>query len=232
MVFATSLPIDIHHYIDTLNPLVPNYPLLIIAAVQAFLFTHPRYNKLWTVPLAAIGFALDFYLGLALWALVIAYQSRRLLTGKTNIAVMTGVWIILSTIVTYLRLPRYDHYIYITYGSAAVLAVLYALWHTLMHRHSSTRLPTTNTEDRDKTRFATKEMATQVLARYGNSCANCGARGDSPGVALEMDHIIPYARGGPTTVSNLQPLCGPCNRAKSDMSMDEFMDWQAHHPIH
>ncbi len=31
---------------------------------------------------------------------------------------------------------------------------------------------------------------------------------------LQHDHIHPYEQGGPTTIANLQRLCGPHNRAK------------------
>jgi len=68
----------------------------------------------------------------------------------------------------------------------------------------------------DPQRFATPQMRAEVLARYGNRCASCGVSGDAPGVQLEMDHIVPWSRGGGTRIDNLQPLCGPCNRAKSD----------------
>jgi len=33
---------------------------------------------------------------------------------------------------------------------------------------------------------------------------------------LEADHIHPWSQGGLTTWENLQLLCRPCNRAKSD----------------
>lgn len=34
------------------------------------------------------------------------------------------------------------------------------------------------------------------------------------GTLLQTDHIKPYNKGGPTTLANLQLLCGPHNRAK------------------
>lgn len=37
-----------------------------------------------------------------------------------------------------------------------------------------------------------------------------------PNLLLEIDHIIPVARGGETVEDNLQTLCWKCNRAKSD----------------
>lgn len=41
-------------------------------------------------------------------------------------------------------------------------------------------------------------------------CAGCG-RSD---VRLEKDHIIPISRYGCDCISNIQPMCGPCNSSK------------------
>jgi HNH endonuclease len=56
----------------------------------------------------------------------------------------------------------------------------------------------------------------QVLQKYANKCAWCGAYGGDKGVGLEMDHIQPFSKGGPSTIDNLQPLCGPCNKKKGN----------------
>ena len=40
----------------------------------------------------------------------------------------------------------------------------------------------------------------------------------------EYDHILPVARGGNNTLENLQILCTDANRAKSDMTEDEFLE--------
>jgi|ERR1700730_12433974 len=37
---------------------------------------------------------------------------------------------------------------------------------------------------------------------------------------IELDHIIPTSKGGPTTVDHLRLLCRPCNRKKSDSMVD------------
>lgn len=49
----------------------------------------------------------------------------------------------------------------------------------------------------------------QVFERDNFTCQHCGARR-----YLEVDHIIPESKGGPTTLANFQTLCGDCNRKK------------------
>jgi 5-methylcytosine-specific restriction endonuclease McrA len=52
----------------------------------------------------------------------------------------------------------------------------------------------------------------ELARRHGLKCAACGQRKTRK--ALVMDHIIPWSKGGPTTLENLQLLCGPCDVAK------------------
>jgi hypothetical protein len=51
-----------------------------------------------------------------------------------------------------------------------------------------------------------------VMKRDHFACVKCGASGH--GVKLEVDHIIPYSKGGTDALDNLQTLCFPCNRGK------------------
>lgn len=51
--------------------------------------------------------------------------------------------------------------------------------------------------------------------RYDFRCAACG-NPESADKKLERDHIIPLSRGGSNYIENLQPLCGACNRRKSN----------------
>lgn len=54
-----------------------------------------------------------------------------------------------------------------------------------------------------------------VLQRDQFKCVLCNASAEQ-GVALEVDHIKPVAKGGLSTMENLRTLCKPCNRGKSD----------------
>lgn len=58
----------------------------------------------------------------------------------------------------------------------------------------------------------------KVLKRDNFRCCICGASpAKDPSVDLEVDHIIPWSRGGETVMDNLQTLCFKCNRGKSDL---------------
>ncbi len=54
-------------------------------------------------------------------------------------------------------------------------------------------------------------MRFAIYKRDGYRCRKCGRTTD-----LEIDHIIPIAKGGKTTMSNLQTLCHRCNQRKGD----------------
>jgi 5-methylcytosine-specific restriction endonuclease McrA len=67
-----------------------------------------------------------------------------------------------------------------------------------------------------------------TFIRDSFTCQECGLhpmREDKPWLPdisqLECDHIIPLARGGETTMGNLQTLCKKCNRKKGIKVADE-----------
>lgn len=59
----------------------------------------------------------------------------------------------------------------------------------------------------------------RVMSRDNFKCCCCGA---SPAfdstVKLHVDHIIPYSKGGKTTIDNLQTLCSKCNLGKGTLT--------------
>ncbi|OOC55600.1 MULTISPECIES: RNA-guided endonuclease IscB [Nocardiopsis] len=63
------------------------------------------------------------------------------------------------------------------------------------------------------------EVREYLLTKWGRSCAYCGAI-DTP---LNIDHIHPRSQGGSDRISNLVPACVPCNRAKGDQPVEEFV---------
>ncbi len=58
-----------------------------------------------------------------------------------------------------------------------------------------------------------------VLSRDNYSCCLCGASpAKDPTVELQVDHIIPWSKGGTSELSNLQTLCSKCNLGKGNLT--------------
>ena len=51
-----------------------------------------------------------------------------------------------------------------------------------------------------------------VMKAYDGKCVRCGIMHDD----MQVDHIIPWSKGGLTEFDNLQVLCRSCNMAKRD----------------
>ena len=63
----------------------------------------------------------------------------------------------------------------------------------------------------------TRKLRDFIKERDHFTCCNChNSTHAEPNLLLEIDHIIPVAKGGCTVEENLQTLCWKCNRAKSD----------------
>lgn len=71
---------------------------------------------------------------------------------------------------------------------------------------------------KDKDRLFSSLVRLEIFRRDDCRCWKCGARPVSD--ELEVDHIIPYAMGGPTELLNGVVLCKTCNGVKS-ASYDE-----------
>lgn len=57
-----------------------------------------------------------------------------------------------------------------------------------------------------------RKLRHEVFKRDGYRCRECGASKNE--TILEIDHIIPVAKGGTNDINNLQTLCRECNRMK------------------
>ena len=65
----------------------------------------------------------------------------------------------------------------------------------------------------------TKKVRFEVFKRDSFKCQYCGK--SAPDVVLEVDHIIPVAKGGDNDISNLITACFDCNRGKSDRKLND-----------
>ncbi|MGD9157176.1 MAG: HNH endonuclease [Desulfobacteraceae bacterium] len=57
----------------------------------------------------------------------------------------------------------------------------------------------------------TEAVRNEIFHRDGYVCVDCGS-----GIDLQIDHIIPFSRGGLTEKSNLQTMCRKCNSKKGN----------------
>src|SRR5207302_4250775 len=62
------------------------------------------------------------------------------------------------------------------------------------------------------------ELREYLLEKWDRKCAYCGANQ----VSLQIEHIVPLARGGSNRVSNLTLACESCNQAKNTQTAIEF----------
>jgi 5-methylcytosine-specific restriction enzyme A len=69
-----------------------------------------------------------------------------------------------------------------------------------------------NQDKEKRSRHISASVRVSVLHRDSYKCAFCG-RGAKQ-VQLEVDHIVPFSKGGSNDLSNLQALCIDCNRGK------------------
>jgi 5-methylcytosine-specific restriction endonuclease McrA len=68
-------------------------------------------------------------------------------------------------------------------------------------------------QDKEKrSRHIPASLRVSVLHRDSYKCVFCGRSAKT--VQLEVDHIVPFSKGGSNDSSNLQTLCFDCNRRK------------------
>lgn len=59
----------------------------------------------------------------------------------------------------------------------------------------------------------------QLVIEQHGLCAYCGCHMPRP----TLDHVICRKKGGTDDLSNLVAACEPCNAAKGDLDLDEFL---------
>lgn len=92
------------------------------------------------------------------------------------------------------------------WAMALVVAVLAALW-----------LSRGGTRAERRRRPWTRVERRIALRRAGWRCEDCGSPEE-----LELDHFVPWSKGGAHDLSNVRVLCGPCNRRKSNTDPEEY----------
>ena len=79
----------------------------------------------------------------------------------------------------------------------------------------------TETKDcRPDGRAVPRNVMLKVVRRDNHVCQLCHTY--VPDDQVEFDHIIPFSRGGATTVENIRLLCRACNRKKTN-ALDELL---------
>lgn len=58
-----------------------------------------------------------------------------------------------------------------------------------------------------------------LLEKHRRTCVYCGAK-DMP---LQVEHIVPRAKGGTNSITNLTLACGPCNLKKGSQDLKDFL---------
>ena len=77
-------------------------------------------------------------------------------------------------------------------------------------------------------RYATTQQRVYVLTRDRYRCAYCRCRVTMR--SANIDHVLPYRDGGPTTVANLVACCRRCNKLKGNKHLTQQLHQKRKHP--
>lgn len=113
---------------------------------------------------------------------------------------------------------RQRNYVKTSYKVSVVDSELAVSWKWLTDRYE--RLARIGFEttlkdyhSKSQRRLMTKALRKQIMERDHYTCQICGKHMPDE-VGLQIDHIVPVARGGKTVPSNLRVLCNKCNGRK------------------
>ena len=68
-------------------------------------------------------------------------------------------------------------------------------------------------------RSASQDTRKEVIKRDGLRCRYCGK--ELKECEIQIDHVIPFSKGGKTTIDNLVVSCQPCNRKKFNKNPEQ-----------
>ena len=91
----------------------------------------------------------------------------------------------------------------------------YRAWRLSHKKEDAVRTRTYEARKRNAEGSFTAEEFQALCDETGNKCLCCGSLGP-----LVIDHVIPLSKGGSNNISNIQPLCGPCNSSKRSKTTD------------
>jgi uncharacterized protein YdaU (DUF1376 family) len=66
--------------------------------------------------------------------------------------------------------------------------------------------------------YISPKVRGEVQRAFGGKCVYC----NTDEGAFDVDHVIPWSRGGHHGMSNFAWACAPCNRSKKDMTPEEW----------
>lgn len=64
-----------------------------------------------------------------------------------------------------------------------------------------------------------------LINKFGAVCSYCGTTLETM-KDITLDHIQPVSKGGSDLLDNFQLACYDCNHMKSDMPLEEFLEYQ------
>lgn len=73
---------------------------------------------------------------------------------------------------------------------------------------------------RDKHHIPSATLRSEVLERDRHRCRKCGYEPEDR-KGLELHHVVPVLKDGPTTLDNLHTLCGMCHAEISWIWLDD-----------
>lgn len=72
---------------------------------------------------------------------------------------------------------------------------------------------------RRELRNVSSDVLKHIIWCKSNPCSYCGSL-----IGGTYDHVIPFSRGGPTSIENLVPACQKCNDSKGVKTPEEWVN--------